>query len=194
MTFTKQQPATPPSPTSTHCRPSALSDKTSARGSPAVRNEPTGGYPIPSFHVLPSPVHRGEGQGSVCAPSTQYPGGSPPSPLARNKETPNFSLQPELAPSGPEALPSGPSGPLRSAPADPSPAPGWPPLWLQPCHFFSLTASPGSCSQPLELSCEFPSDPRRSLAPSAQSSHFQAPLPGAAPRLQLQVGSWPPGG
>lgn len=48
VTFTKQQPATPPSPTSTHRQPSALGDKTSARGSPVVRNEPTGGNPIPS--------------------------------------------------------------------------------------------------------------------------------------------------
>ena len=133
--------------------------------------------PAPNhIHVLPSPVHRGESQGSVCALSTQYPSRSPSSPLARNKETPNFSLQQELAPSGPKALPSGPSGPLRSAPADPSPAPGWTPLRVQPCHFFSLTASPGSCSQLLELSREFPHRSSEEPGPFSPVLPFPSPL------------------
>lgn len=193
----KAEPATPPSPTSTHRGPSALSDKTSAQGSPVVRTNPLGAtqfLPAPNhIHVLQSPVHRAESQGSVCAPSTQYPGRSPSSPLALNKETPNFSLQQELAPSEPKALPSGPSGPLRSAPADPSPAPGWPPLQVQPCHFLSLTASPGSCSQLLELSREFPPQILGGAWPLQPGPPIsKPPLPGGAPRLQLQVGSWPP--
>lgn len=79
----------------------APSAETSACGSPEARNTPPSREQPNS--LLLSQLHprsptaavlrRECREGSMCALSTQYPGGSTASPLSGNKETPNLSLQ-----------------------------------------------------------------------------------------------------
>ena len=198
VTFTKQQPATPPSPTSTHRRPSALGDKTSARGAPVVRNERTGGNLIPScsqpYPRSPIACSQREPRQRVCLEHTI------PWPLTLLSSRPKQRDSQLLPPAGAGTLrvqgaaiwtsrpsPIGPCRPL-SSPGMATPADAALSLFL--LDSLSRKLLPASQAEP-----RIPPQILRGAWPlRARSSHFQALLPGAAPRVQLQAGSRPAGG
>lgn len=87
----KQQPATPPSPTSIHYQPSVLSAQTSAPGSLMARNKtPRRTHFLPALPTTSLPTHhccerRECREGSTCTPTTQYPGCSTSPPRETKK-------------------------------------------------------------------------------------------------------------